>query len=298
MAQGRNLREVGDRIERLLEEIREQAEPGVVERAEELVRSLVELYGAGLERVLDIVADSGPDGVEIIGRLADDMFVSSLLVLHGLHPVPVDDRIRDALAAVQPYLGSHAGGVDYLGIDEEGVVHLRLEGSCNGCPSSTVTVKLAIERAILEAAPEVVLVDVEGVTAEPSPALLQIQGLRNGSSNGNQTGAESGAGWTSLGSLGAVPPGSITPLDVDGFAVVVASSEGSLYAYRDACGACDASLRDASLAGGTLTCPACGAGFDVHVAGRSATGGDEHLDPLPLLPQEAGWKIAIPLARP
>jgi Fe-S cluster biogenesis protein NfuA/nitrite reductase/ring-hydroxylating ferredoxin subunit len=295
VAQRRNLREVGERIERILDEIRRHADPGTVERAEDLARSLVELYGAGLERILEIVSESEPDGGALVARIADDPFLASLLVLHGLHPVPVDDRIQRALADVRPYLGSHAGGVDYLGVDDEGVVHLRLEGSCNGCPSSTVTVKLAIERAIEEAAPEVTRVDVEGVTAERSPALLQIQGLRN---RGNGDGAaEMSAGWTTLGSLGAVPPGSITPLDVDGLPVVVASWEGGLYAYRDACAACDSPLRDATLAEGVLTCPVCEAGFDVRMAGRSANGSERHLDPLPLLPEDGGWKIAIPAAR-
>jgi Fe-S cluster biogenesis protein NfuA len=58
------------------------------------------------------------------------------------------------------------------------VVHLRLEGSCDGCPSSTQTVKLAIERAIEEAAPEVTRVEVENLTRERSPELLQIRSMR------------------------------------------------------------------------------------------------------------------------
>ena len=76
--------------------------------------------------------------------------------------------MTEALDQVRPYLGSHAGGVELLGVDAAGVVHLRLEGSCDGCPSSVQTVKLAIERAIEEAAPEVAGVEVENLTRERS----------------------------------------------------------------------------------------------------------------------------------
>ena len=106
-------------------------------------------------------------------RLAADPLVEGLLLLHGLHPLDVDARIQRALDQVRPYLGSHAGGVQYLGVSD-GVARLRLEGSCHGCPSSTVTVQLAIEGAVQDAAPEVTEVVVEGMTAPPEPKLLQI----------------------------------------------------------------------------------------------------------------------------
>ncbi len=47
-----------------------------------------------------------------------------------------------ALDSVRPYLGSHGGDVELLGVDEDaGAVHLRLLGSCDGCPSSAVTLQ-------------------------------------------------------------------------------------------------------------------------------------------------------------
>jgi Fe-S cluster biogenesis protein NfuA len=169
--QARDLRAVGSRIEELLGRLRSAGDPATAETAEEVVRLVVELYGAGLERT---VALAGP---EVLQRLAGDELVASLLILHGLHPKDTETRVVEALDQVRPYLGSHAGGVELLGIDPEGVVHLRLQGSCDGCPSSVQTVKLAIERAIEEAAPEVVGVEVENLTREREPRLLQIQPL-------------------------------------------------------------------------------------------------------------------------
>ena len=169
--EGRDLRAVGARIEELLGQIRAAGDPATAEVAEEVVRLVVELYGAGLERAVEL---AGPEALE---RFVGDELVASLLVLHDLHPKDTETRVTEALDQVRPYLGSHAGGVELLGVDSAGVVHLRLEGSCDGCPSSVQTVRLAIERAIEEAAPEVTAVEVENLTREREPQLLQIQPL-------------------------------------------------------------------------------------------------------------------------
>ena len=150
------VRELVARVEGLLGDLDD--------RATEAVQALVELYGEALARVL-----AGADPTE-------DELLSHLLLVHDLHPVDVETRVRRALDEVRPYLGSHGGGVELLGI-ENGVARVRLEGTCNGCPSSTVTLRNAIEEAIMRAAPELERIDAEGV-AEPQPALVQIGSLQ------------------------------------------------------------------------------------------------------------------------
>lgn len=300
MAVARNLREVGDRIEGLLEDLRAGTEARTWQQAEELVHLLVDLYGAGLERIVEVLREEGQAGDQTLHRLSEDPFLASLLVLHNVHPIPVEERIQTALDKVRPYLGSHAGGIEFLGLDDEGVAHLKLEGSCDGCPSSTVTVQMAVERAIEEAAPEVVRLEVEGV-AETSPghghghgdgpALLQVQPLRSkASADGEEP---PGGGWTHLEDL-ALLPGETRGMDIEGVEVVLVSASGNLYAYRDACPGCGAPLREGALEETILACLACARRFDVRLAGRQADGGDEHLEPLPLLPEAGGWKIAVP----
>jgi Fe-S cluster biogenesis protein NfuA len=166
-----SVREAGTRIDALLEQLAAGAPPGVAERTTELLQCVMALYGAGLERIVAWAAEVAPDGVR---DLAADQVVGGLLVLHDLHPDDVDTRVQRALDDVRPYLGSHAGGVRYDGVDAEGVAHLRLEGSCDGCPGSTLTVRNAIEQAVLAAAPDVVRIETEGVVAEDGPELLQI----------------------------------------------------------------------------------------------------------------------------
>ncbi len=182
--------------------------------------------------------------------LIEDPLVESLLLLHDLHPLDVDASVQRALDEVRPYLGSHAGGVEYLGV-RDGVARLRLQGSCDGCPSSTVTVQLAIEGAVLNAAPEVTEVVVEGMTKAPEPALLQIgrrpDSARPAGGSGRQPGrggpGSGGDGWVTLPNIG--PPSSRPVIaSAAGATVLVCSVRGTLYAYRDACAGCGSSLAD------------------------------------------------------
>ncbi len=125
------------------------------------------MYGEGLTRIMAVLEPPQ------VSAIAEDDLVESLLLLHDLHPLDVDARIQRALDRIRPYLGSHAGGVEYLGVDEEGVAQLRLQGSCDGCASSTLTVQTAIEGAIQDAAPELTGIEVAGVSAPAAP-LLQV----------------------------------------------------------------------------------------------------------------------------
>jgi Fe-S cluster biogenesis protein NfuA/nitrite reductase/ring-hydroxylating ferredoxin subunit len=207
-------------------------------------------------------------------------------LLHGLHPLDVDARIQRALDRVRPYLGSHAGGVEYLGV-RDGVARLRLEGSCHGCPSSTVTVQLAITGAVQDAAPEVSDVVVEGMTAPPEPGLLQI-----GRRPDDPADARPATIWITLPEIG--PPSSRPVAAIaDGVAVLVCSVRGTLYAYRDSCAACGASLAEGALDREILTCPACGTPYNVRLAGKSEADAALHLDPLPLLADSQGVRVAV-----
>lgn len=175
----KNLRATGDRIEALLEELQASGDSRIAQQGRELVRLLMELYGSGLGRILEIVAEEAADAGPVFDRFAADSLVASLLVLHGLHPEDTETRVRQALDRVRPGLASQGGDVTLLGVSD-GVARLRLEGTCQGCGSSTVTMKAAVEKAIEEAAPEVLRLDFVG-TAEPASAgsLIQIQPHRN-----------------------------------------------------------------------------------------------------------------------
>jgi Fe-S cluster biogenesis protein NfuA/nitrite reductase/ring-hydroxylating ferredoxin subunit len=285
-------RQVGARVEELLGILQSEGGEATARAAEELVRLLLGLYGDGLSHIMAALRAEGTAGAAVLDRLLEDPLVESLLLLHDLHPLDVDERIQRALDQVRPYLGSHAGGVTYLGVTDEGVAQLRLEGSCDGCPSSTVTVQLAIKGAIEDAAPEVTEVVVEGVTAPPAQGTLLQIGQRPPDAGGIPPAAAGDARWVSIPDLG--PPSSRPVIaEVAGTRVLLCSVRGTLYAYRDACAACGTSLAEGSLTLGELACPGCRTQYDVRAAGRSLGDAAVHLDPLPLLSDSQGVRVAV-----
>jgi Fe-S cluster biogenesis protein NfuA/nitrite reductase/ring-hydroxylating ferredoxin subunit len=292
---GPDLRATGARIEALLEAA---STGGAVahERAEELVRLVVDLYGAGLERLLEIAHDCGRLDDDLLDRLAADDLVAGLLAVHGLHPYALDTRVARALDGVRPYLGSHGGDVEFLGLTEDGVVRLRMLGSCDGCPSSSVTLTLAVETAIRTAAPEVSGIEVEEAG---DGAVIPVAALR---SRLDGPRGRPGGDWTTVEGLAALAPGQLGAFPVAGTTVLGARIGNDLYAYRDRCPRCAGSLAGGALerrlGGGpgdaVLRCPTCSGHFDVRHAGRGLDGTEDHLDPVPLLVADGVVTVAVP----
>ncbi len=273
----RNVRTMGDRVEALLKDL--GASPNLMQaraKAEELTSVLVQFYGSGLSRVLEIVYDSAGEAQQhIFQRLCADDFVASLLILHGLHPISLEERVHSALESVRPYLKSHEGNVEILGISD-GVVHLKMAGSCDGCPSSAMTVKVAIERAIFDAAPEITEVRAEGVQAGP-----KVQ--------------RKASDWVSLESLPELRSSKMVSSEVEGTPVLFLHADGELYAYRNQCAGCSNALNTATLQWPLLTCFSCGQQYDVLRAGRALEGGERNLEPLPLVLEKDRVRLAIPV---
>jgi Fe-S cluster biogenesis protein NfuA/nitrite reductase/ring-hydroxylating ferredoxin subunit len=264
------------RVEQLLDELESVADPATGARATELLQALLDLYGEGLTRVVARM------GEEQALALADDELVAHLLLLHDLHPVPLEARVRQGLDEVRPYLESHGGGVQLVGI-EEGVARLRLHGSCDGCPSSAMTLKLAIEDALQRTAPDLEGIEAEGVPAPAAPPLLQLE----------MAGSPDGA-WAVAGTLAELSGGGTVVKRVTGEPLLFVRLEDTYYAYRPSCPGCGESLQDARLAGAELACSACGHRYDVRRAGRCLDQPDRWLEPLPLLTDDAGLvKVAL-----
>ena len=290
-------RSAGDRIQTLLDAA---SAGGAVarERAEQLVREVVELYGAGLQRILAAVGDQAGPG--LLDRLVADDLIGSLLLVHGLHPHDVHRRVSDALDRVRPYLGSHGGDVHLLDIVGD-TVQLQFAGSCKSCPSSAVTLELAVEDAIRAAAPEVSSIEVvtpeSGVAA--STTVIPAESLM--AHVHSKAEPNSGAAWYQLPDLAHLAPGEVGGFSVGGVVVLACRVGDRLYAYRDHCPACEGSMAGAALhrrttaAEPVLRCPRCHAHFDVVHAGLGLDDGAEnHLDPIPLLLRDGVLSIAVP----
>lgn len=277
-------RSAGDRIQALLDSCAAGG-AAAYDRAQQLVREVVGLYGAGLERILELAGDPG-----LADRLATDDLVASLLLVHGLHPHDVRRRVSDALERVRPYLGSHGGDVELIGIDGD-TVRLAFAGSCKSCPSSAVTLELAVEDAIRAAAPEVCTIEV--VAAEPAAGMIPAESLlaplrAGGDVRSRGPGATA---WRPAPELAELAPGEVAGFSVDGTALLACRIGDRLFAYRDRCPVCDDTLAGVRLRAALLECPRCTTEFDAVRAGAGTNGA--HLQPIPLLLRDGVLSVAL-----
>lgn len=158
---------VADRIEDMLDRL----DPRVRPVGEELVRLLMQLYGAGLGQAVGIVRAAAGDN--LVQRLAADPLVGGLLAVHDLHPVPLRTRVEYAVAAAKRKLGSHGADAQLLGIDDDGTVRVSVPSA--GC--GAVTVREVVEEEVTAAAPDAA--GLAFVERAAGPTLLQI-GVRPG----------------------------------------------------------------------------------------------------------------------
>jgi len=267
-----------ERFGELIARLESIADPEARELAEELIGTMLELYGEGLERIFEAL-EAAP---EVRDSLADDGVVASLLLIHGLFPVPLAERVEAALVSVRPYMESHGGGVELIKL-EEGVAHLRLQGSCDGCHASASTLELAIREALDERAPDLDGIEVEGLVEPRQPKkLLPLVGE---SAPGQAT-------WVELVGVAGLGTGALTQAQVGAVPLLVANVGGTLLAYRNACAGCGAPLHRAELDGGMLTCLGCRRRYELPLAGR-AIGEDLQLAPVPLLEDGDRVKVAV-----
>ena len=164
------------RIEELIGKLEQATDPAARATAKELVQLLMEIHGAGIERMMQIASDAGPPGFEIIERFGHDELARNLLLLYGLHPLDLDARVAEALETVRPYLRSRGANVQLVGI-VAGVVNVHLTGDAHGCTATSL--KTAIEEALLKQAPDLVSVVVETEAAPAASVFIPLGSLRS-----------------------------------------------------------------------------------------------------------------------
>ena len=184
MADSRDFREDMQRIGGLVQEIESIADPAIRAATKDLVQSLMDLHGAALEKTLDIVADAGEPGMDIIDRLGRDSLVSSVLILYGLHPEDLEARVVKAVDRVRPQLRKQGCEVELLGVSD-GVIRLHVETGSHTCGSTAKTVQATLEGAIYDAAPDMASLVIEGLEEKPASGFVGLDKLM-GASAGSQ----------------------------------------------------------------------------------------------------------------
>lgn len=275
------VREQVQSLDELLGRVQELSPGQDREVALEAIEGLLRLYGEALRR---IATTASP---ELLQSLERDELVSQLMLLHDLHPAPLEERIAEALEEVRPYMGSHGGGIELVEV-RDGVARVRLEGTCSGCAASTLTLKLAVEEAILRAAPE--LAAVEAIEQEETaPAAL---GVSLPMFDAALAPAPAGR-WLGVGELEQLAGDGPLLREVGGSALIFARGGGELYAYLDRCPACRGPFEQPYLDGETLGCAGCGRRYDLRRAGVALDGGLLQLDPVPLLVEQGRVRVAV-----
>ena len=267
-----------DRFQEFAERLESIEDAAAREVAEGMIGAMLELYGEGLVRIFDAL-ERAP---EVRRELTEDGVVASLLLIHGLYPIPLAERVEEALVSVRPYMETHGGGVELVRM-EGNVAHLRLLGGCDGCAASSSTMELAIREALDEAAPDLEGVEVEGLV-EPR-AVRKLLPLV-----GQEVSAQSA--WVDVPHVADLGIGATMQAPAGGVPLLFANVAGTLLAFRNACAGCGAPLHRAELDGGLLTCLGCSTPFELPLAGR-ALGADLQLAPVPLLEEDGRVKVAM-----
>jgi hypothetical protein len=161
------------RLEELILALNAYPDPAASEPARELVSLVLDLHGIGLARLMAIVAKADREGATL-AQLVEDEKVRAMLLLHGLHPDDMETRVRRAVERLRPHLGVHGLRVEVSEI-VNGTVRLRVWGADSPGLKAPLLWSLPgeIETAIVEAAPDVEEIAIEGLgfdRAAPSQA--------------------------------------------------------------------------------------------------------------------------------
>ncbi len=265
-----------DHIQQLIEEIETLPDPKARNMMQECMQEMLGFYGKGLERILKIISNGNSTAAkDIYNELIEDSFINGLLLIHDLHPLDLKTRLYKALEKVKPYMDSHGGSVEIVSI-EDGIATIKLAGNCKGCPSSSSTLELGIRQAIEEYCPDLLQLEVEGITE------IQKTGKAFAQSDGS---------WKIVNGIEKIPNGKMMAVESHGTSLMICRVKDQLYAYRNLCPACDRSFTNGSLNENIIGCQ-LGHKYDVQHAGICTDDDTIHLEPFPLIEESGIVKIA------
>jgi len=170
------VREIGS----LVHDLDSIADPASRAAAKKLVQFLMDLHGAGLERLLEIVFQSGESGMRVIDDLVRDPLVSGLLILYGFHPDDLQTRIERKLSQISSKLHKMGAEATLISIHEADV-RIRVSLDRHACGSTSRTVQGYIEESMYEAAPDLTSLSVEGLEQPASSGFVAVESLAGSS---------------------------------------------------------------------------------------------------------------------
>lgn len=67
----------------------------------------------------------------------------------------LDEKVKEVIGTIRPMLQNDGGDIEFVGIDDDNSVRVRLQGACRGCPGAQMTLKMGVERLLKEKIPEI-----------------------------------------------------------------------------------------------------------------------------------------------
>jgi nitrite reductase/ring-hydroxylating ferredoxin subunit/Fe-S cluster biogenesis protein NfuA len=272
-----NFEELAKRVDDATAALRD-LDPSARAVAEKLKAAIEAIHRAGLVTIIRRMrADEATRPV--LFQLVDDPVVHLLLSLHGIvRPDPMTQAAK-ALDVVRPQLHGHGGDVTLVRI-EDSTAFVRLQGACNGCSMSSVTLRNLVEKALVEGVSSITGVEV--LANEPEPTLISAESLFAGRHPVDE-------GWAQAGPTSDVPDGDLIAVQLTApstgrqVSVLVVNLNHQLTAYVNECAHEALPLDNAVLDtdNGTLTCPWHGFCYDA-ASGECLTAPAAQLEQLPL----------------
>jgi Fe-S cluster biogenesis protein NfuA len=162
-----------EKIEQSLQRINTLGDENARSTAIELMQTLMDVHGAAMSRIVEMLSESGDSGRSALKKMGDDPLVCGLLVLYGIHPLSLQERVVRAIERVKPQLQKLGTDLELTSVDEN-AVRLALRGAKLDVHSATAA-RAKIEQAVREAAPEVAEIAIHGMPDSGFVPLTMIQ---------------------------------------------------------------------------------------------------------------------------
>ena len=250
-----------------------------VAQLEELVETLEREGDERALVLLQLVDAIHRPALELIARgELDHPLARALLAMYEVVPPDEHTLVEEALDEVRPYIDSHGGALELLDVSD-GVVRVRMSGSCHGCAASPITLKRGIEQALRERYPHFREVIAEEA---PQPDTVTRRVRR--------------PVFASAGAVDALAPGGLASAEVEGASILLANVEGEIYAFRDGCAVDGLPLDGGRLTGSVIICPWHNCAYDARSGKRIDEPDKPGLPVVPIAIRDGAVQVAVNVA--
>ena len=281
------LRAAADLTDQLIQEFEEHPDQEVREKVFQLLNAVDRLHRPGVVALMQFLESKRLWG--IIEQARSDPAIRTLLELYDLIPQTDEQQVQKALDLVRPYMQSHGGEIDVLGVTD-GVVRVRLKGSCHGCSGSAVTLKRGVEEALKEGFLGFKGLEVEEPPpATDGPSFISLEEVVE---------APGKPIFLDAIRLEEVPLGSMKGVMLEDVNVLICNLDGEIYALQNACQGRGLPLDMGELRDDTIVCFWHGCRYDTRT-GKAIPGGDDrhtaevNLELFPVAVTEGVIQVAV-----